>query len=69
MWIRCLLSEDGRQFQEIKTTIENFTIEQKDYNYWQPIGLSVSTIKGKINFLKLRFEGEAQIGRVEIEYR
>ena len=67
--IRCLLSEDGRQFQEIKTTIENFTIEQKDYNYWQPIGLSVSTIKGKINFLKLRFEGEAQIGRVEIEYR
>lgn len=67
--VHCLISEDGKQFLPIEAKMENFAINQKDYEYWQPIRLRVKAQGKNAKFLKIKFEGEAQLGRVEIEYR
>ena len=67
--IHCSVSQDGRHFKLIKFTVTNFAINQKDYDYWQPLEITGKIKDVGVKFLKIGFKGEAQLGRVEVEYQ
>ena len=67
--IQCSVSQDGRHFKLINFTVTNFAINQKDYDYWQPLEITGKIKDVGVKFLKIGFKGEAQLGRVEVEYQ
>ncbi|NOX89897.1 MAG: hypothetical protein GXO77_12810 [Calditrichaeota bacterium] len=62
------LSKDGDSYRKVDSEKIDYSINQKDYNYQKPIQYILKNTDKGFRFFKIRFEDEAQIGRVEIEY-
>jgi len=65
--IKCSVSADGKNFQEVSVAKTNYFHGTGEYNYWQPVLFHAKDISGG-RFLKLQLAGETQIGRVEISH-
>jgi hypothetical protein len=60
------ISKDGKDFQEVKATAENYYAGAGDYDYWMPVLFHAEKIGAGGKLLKIELTGETQIGRVEI---
>jgi hypothetical protein len=60
------VSKDGKTFQAVKASKENYYAGAGDYNYWKPVLYHAEKIGAAGTFLKIELTGETQIGRVEI---
>lgn len=61
-------STEGAQFDAVPASTEIFYAGQADYNYARPMLVSATALPPNTRFLKLSFQAEAQMGRVEIVY-
>lgn len=63
------LSKDGHQFENVQSSMENYSFGKGDYSYWDPL-----LYKGNINengyrYLKIQFQKPSQISRIKIDYK
>jgi len=61
-------SKDNKKYKKIKYIKENFTFGKGDYDYQNPILYTIGNEKKEQKYLKIKFNKEAQISRVEIKY-
>jgi hypothetical protein len=60
------VSTDGKVFQPIKASRQDYPVGANDYGYWKPAIFQAGDVKGDARFLKIGLTGETQIARVEI---
>ncbi len=63
--VNYFVSDDGKTFHEIVPQRETYFQGGGEYRYWQPVLFHAEGISGG-RFLKIRLDGETQVGRVEI---
>ncbi len=63
-------SSNGQKFTAFQPQVHNFAIQQNDYDYQVPLQLRLTVPQSRsVAYVKIIFTGEAQLGRVEIEYQ
>jgi hypothetical protein len=63
-----MTSADGEDYQPLTSTRESRFDGKEDYGYWAPIRYAASPTRDA-RYVKLVFRHEAQIARVEVQYR
>lgn len=67
--VRFSLSSDGQQFVPIDTAVTDYGSGQGEYGYLRPVLHSADAVEGSSRFLRIDFEDDATLSRVEIGYR
>lgn len=62
------ISSDGKNFSVIPADEKNLDIGKLDYNYVPPVLVEGKVSANFINYLKIKFRKEVQIGRIEIKH-
>jgi len=66
---RFLVSTDGQKnYTVVPATRQPYFSGAGDYGYWKPVRYECRVPDKKSRFLMIQFQGEAQIGRLEIRY-
>ncbi len=63
------LSSDGRRFEPIETAVTDYSSGQGEYGYLSPILYSADAVEGSPRFLRIDFEDDVALSRVEIRYQ
>jgi hypothetical protein len=58
----------GNSFESVKFSRKDYFSGKGDYNYYPPVLYESQSIPPNVRFLKIEFNAEAQISRVEIKY-
>ena len=62
------VSADSQSFTEIPSTKTNYAAGKNAYGYWKPIKFQIPNSIKNAKFLKIKYNTDAQISRVEIRY-
>jgi hypothetical protein len=65
---RFAASPDGQTWQEVRAGREVFFSGAGDYGYWKPARYVAEGGVPTARFFRIEFAGEAQIGRIELDY-
>jgi hypothetical protein len=61
-------SENGKDFSEVDFDKKAFTSAEDNYGYWSPILYTFQNKSNNQQYLKILFNTDAQISRIEIDY-
>ncbi len=62
------VAADGEQFEAVPVKRKTHFRGQGEYGYWKPVEYSVEEIAAYGRDVRITFTGEAQVGRIEIDY-
>lgn len=65
--LKLSLSKDNMDYTELNEAPKIFTTGKGDYGYWIPILYDLK-VNGDANYLKINFNNESQISRIELYY-
>jgi len=67
--IRILFSRDGRQFDPVEPTVaRTMTYGEQAYGFWKALLYAASPSAPDCDYVKIEFQTEAQLSRVEIDH-